>query len=113
MNTKDLDEIKKILLAKKEALLRIVGDKKNQELQEKEVGDEVDAASEGEEKEILFGLTDNEKKLLASTEAALRKIELKNYGLCEGCQSKIPFERLRAMPYARYCIKCQPKFEKK
>ncbi|MBN1384260.1 MAG: TraR/DksA family transcriptional regulator [Elusimicrobia bacterium] len=112
MTAKQLNEIKKILLAKKEDLLKVVRDKKDQELQEKEVGDEVDAAVDSEEKELLFGLTDNEKGLLASIDSALRKIEMKKYGVCEGCASKIPFERLKAMPYANYCIKCQPKFEK-
>ena len=31
--------------------------------------------------------------------------------LCEGCGKRIPKTRLRALPEARYCIKCQQENE--
>ncbi|MDD5687592.1 MAG: TraR/DksA family transcriptional regulator [Elusimicrobia bacterium] len=114
MNAKELSELKKNLIAKKNDLLKVVDGKKQKDLKEEHnVGDEIDAAGESEEKELIFGLTDNEKKLLDFIESALRKIEVGKYGVCERCSSKIPYKRLEAMPYARYCIKCQPKYEQK
>src|SRR3989339_1608664 len=113
MNNKDLNEFKKILNEKKNDLLKAVDHKKQKDLQEPIVGDEIDAAGDSEEKELIFGLTDNEKVMLDSIESALHKMEHDNYGICERCSTKIPTERLKAMPYARYCIQCQPKFEQK
>lgn len=112
MNVKDLNELKKILIAKKSDLLKTVRDKQQKDLQEPNVGDEVDAAGDSEEKELIFGLSGNEKVMLNSIDAALKKIEAGKYGFCENCSAKIPPERLKAMPYARYCMNCQPKFDK-
>jgi len=112
MNAKDLNEQKKILIAKKNDLLKTVKDKQQKDFQEPNVGDEVDAAGDSEEKELIFGLSGNEKIMLNSIDAALKKIETGKYGLCENCSAKILPERLKAMPYARYCMNCQPKFDK-
>jgi DnaK suppressor protein len=113
MNSKEIGELKKLLKDKQDELLKTMKNKKQVDLRESDVGDEVDTAGDSEERELLFGLTDNEKNMFDSIGSAIKKIEVGKYGLCESCSAKIPFERLKAMPYARYCIKCQPKFEKK
>ena len=33
------------------------------------------------------------------------------YGVCEGCQTKIPVARLNALPYSTLCVKCQRDME--
>lgn len=38
---------------------------------------------------------------------AIRKMERGTYGKCENCHSDIPRIRLRALPYARLCVKCK------
>ena len=40
-------------------------------------------------------------------EDALKKIEDGTYGECEQCKGLIPKSRLKALPYARLCLKCQ------
>jgi DnaK suppressor protein len=112
MNAKDLSELKKMLVEKKNDLLKTVKGKQEKDMQEPDVGDEVDAAGDSEEKELIFGLSDNEKVMLNSIDVALKKIDAGKYGLCESCSAKIPVERLKAMPYAHYCMNCQPKFDK-
>ena len=49
--------------------------------------------------------------LLDDVEAALRRIEKHVYGICEGNGERIAIARLKAIPYARYCITCQSRFE--
>ena len=49
--------------------------------------------------------------MLEEVEAALRRIEKGSFGFCEANGEKISVARLKAMPYARYCIKCQARFE--
>lgn len=38
---------------------------------------------------------------------ALDRIRLGDYGICLSCEQKIAPKRLRAVPWARYCITCQ------
>ncbi|HHY39150.1 MAG TPA: hypothetical protein GX507_09530 [Clostridia bacterium] len=35
------------------------------------------------------------------------------FGLCERCRKPIPKERLKAIPYARYCVACQAEEERR
>lgn len=42
---------------------------------------------------------------------ALRRLDEGTYGICEDCEAPISPARLRAMPFARRCIKCQEQAE--
>jgi len=46
---------------------------------------------------------------LADINAALKKIEIGEYGICENCHEPIDPKRLEIMPEARLCLKCQKK----
>ncbi|OGS21640.1 MAG: hypothetical protein A2252_12595 [Elusimicrobia bacterium RIFOXYA2_FULL_39_19] len=111
MNKTQLKELKAVLSEKREDLLKIVSRKKHEDMPDNEIGDEVDSATQSVEKEILFELTNNEKVMLDAIEAALRKIEKESFGACESCAGVITFNRLKAMPWVRYCIGCQKKYE--
>jgi len=50
---------------------------------------------------------------LKDIDAALRKIVEKTYGICEDCGNNVGRERLKAIPYARYCKSCAECREKK
>lgn len=112
MNKKEMEKFKKLLLEKREDLLKIVRAKKEQDLTEAEIGDEIDTASQTSEKELLFEQTDNEKIILDNIESALRRIETGKFGACESCGTDIKEGRLKAIPWVRYCIECQNKAEK-
>lgn len=109
---KDLEEIKLKLDAMREYLSRNVEDKKTLDMLEPEVGDTIDQATQSLDKEILFELSDNERKMLDSIDASLRKMDNGIYGLCEHCKSPIEKKRLKALPSARYCVTCQCGSEK-
>ncbi len=112
MNKKDMLQFKKTLIAKRDDLLAVVKSKKEHDLTDVEIGDEIDSASQNVEKEMLFELNDNEKQILDSIESALRRIEKGSFGLCESCRQKIADKRLTAIPWVRYCIDCQSSSEK-
>ena len=112
MNKRNLEKVKKTLFEKRNDMLRMIKSKKQLDLQEAEVGDEIDSATQNIDKEMLFELTDNEKAVLDAIDAALVKIEKAKYGLCENCRQKISEPRLKAIPWVRYCISCQSKSEK-
>jgi RNA polymerase-binding protein DksA len=49
---------------------------------------------------------------LREVEAAIKRMEMGSYGLCEECDSPIPFERLKVQPTARRDVEHQERFEK-
>ncbi len=49
----------------------------------------------------------NEQSLLGQVEAALTRMDRDEYGICERCGSEVDFARLKAIPYATLCIRCQ------
>ena len=46
---------------------------------------------------------------LKDVNLALKKIKRGDYGICEICKKKIPKNRLKIQPEARFCIKCSKK----
>jgi DnaK suppressor protein len=45
--------------------------------------------------------------------AAIKRVYDKTYGICEICGEYIPEARLKTISYARFCVDCQSKEEKK
>src|SRR3989339_533535 len=106
----DLKTLRNILIEKRDDLSGVVMQKKHSELPENEIGDEVDRATSSVEKEMLFELTNTEKMILDTIEAAIRKMDHSDFGLCESCGKPVSLKRLKAMPWVRYCIDCQKTF---
>jgi len=107
----EIKEIKKHLEALKAEAEARLKDKKNMDMPEAEVGDPIDVAGQSMDKEILFELSGNSHNIIGQIEAALRKIEKGIYGRCELCRQPIPKKRIKALPFARYCVHCQTSSE--
>jgi DnaK suppressor protein len=43
---------------------------------------------------------------------ALDRVEQGSYGMCENCENPIALDRLKNLPYARFCIDCQTALER-
>ncbi|KKB74954.1 MULTISPECIES: TraR/DksA C4-type zinc finger protein [Bacillus] len=61
-------------------------------------------------REQTFEQTD--RNVLQEVEDALERMEDGTYGICEKTGREIPYERLKAVPYARYVIEAQREAEK-
>ncbi len=112
LTRQEIAEIAESLNEMKADISKNVEDKKNLDLLEPEVGDSIDQATQSLDKEILFELSDNERRILRDIDAALRKMEKGTYGLCEHCKKPIEKKRIKALPSARYCMACQSGSEK-
>jgi len=120
---KDLKVFKKIVLEKKEELmddLKHISDDTLRKSQKVASGDisgytyhMADVASDNYDREFSLGLASNERKSLYELDDALKRIEDGTFGICDGCKGIITKIRLKAVPSARLCIKCQQKREKK
>jgi RNA polymerase-binding transcription factor DksA len=70
-----------------------------------------DLGSDNFAQEIAAGMLQNEHDLLLAIDVALDRIDAGRYGICKQCGQEIPEERLKALPYAIYCVSCQKKVE--
>lgn len=71
-----------------------------------------DVATDNYDREFSLGLASKERVVLMDINHALQKIQEGEFGLCESCKKPISKVRLKAMPYARLCLKCQQGREK-
>jgi RNA polymerase-binding transcription factor DksA len=70
-----------------------------------------DLGTENFDEELDLALVENQEQLLADIHDALARIERGMYGRCENCHRKISTQRLEAVPYARYCLRCAKQLE--
>ena len=74
-------------------------------------GHTAELASDESERELSYGRMGSQTEELQEIAAALERIKDGSFGKCETCDGSIPKERLRAIAYARLCVKCQTKEE--
>jgi DnaK suppressor protein len=58
-------------------------------------------------KELFSHQSDAERLHLQFVREALERIPSKDFGLCQSCGEAIDRKRLDAVPWARYCRRCQ------
>jgi DnaK suppressor protein len=66
------------------------------------------AAPEGSEH---LAMVQQQERILAQIEAAIRRHRAGTYGRCAGCGEEIPLPRLKALPFAQRCAPCQEDWE--
>lgn len=69
--------------------------------------DLADVAGDTFEREKGLALESTVQQMLAQVEEALARIESGTYGICQRCGGSIDHARLRALPYAKLCIRCK------
>ena len=119
----DLDHFRKLLEACRK---KIVGDlnhleKDSLNLSQRDASGDLsgysfhiaDMATDNFDREFNLGLASSEQQILNQIDEAIRRIDEGTYGVCEICSKPIVQKRLLAVPYARFCIKCQSEEEKK
>ena len=120
MDKQELQKFKKMLLKKKEDMLKEIQHVEKDSLsksQRESSGDlsaytfhMADVAQDSYDREFSLGIATNvQQKMLYAIEEALKHIEDKTYGICVKCEKPIAKNRLMAIPYANLCVKCQSK----
>ena len=72
-----------------------------------------DLGTDAMEREKMLLFASKEGRYLYRVEDALRRLykDPDGFGLCHNCGNLIDFERLDALPHARYCLDCKLKEE--
>jgi DnaK suppressor protein len=63
------------------------------------------------EQGLTLRLTETQASILRDIDLALQRIQDGTYGVCEAGREQIPKMRLRAVPWAKYCIQCASQHE--
>jgi RNA polymerase-binding transcription factor DksA len=66
-----------------------------------------DRGSDNFARDLMIGILQGSEAELCDIDAALAKIDAGTYGMCESCHVDISKGRLKALPFARLCIKCK------
>ena len=73
--------------------------------------DFADRANNSYNRELMFSLSDTERQMLIHIDGAYKRLDEGSYGRCDHCGEPIGLPRLKALPWARYCINCQEREE--
>jgi len=71
-----------------------------------------DQGTDNFDREFAASLLNNEHDVLYEIEEALRRIDQGEYGVCEMSGKPIERERLKVLPFARYCVAVQSEMER-
>lgn len=108
MDQKNLVKFKKILLEEKQRVLNNTRKSLDEiKVDLDDLPDETDMAATEINQTLAFKLRDRERLLLAKIDAALEKIEVGSFGICESCEEPIEPRRLEARPVSTLCINCK------
>jgi RNA polymerase-binding protein DksA len=117
----DRESFKKTLLLKRREIFQNVFDIEGEALKKSRIdaaGDlssmpihMADLGTDNYEQEFALDLMDSERKILHEIDEALQRVEEGTYGICEGTGQLIPKARLKAQPWARYCVEYARKVE--
>ncbi len=109
MDKRKVKSFRDKLLARREGL---VGQVQAAEIYSRErdseaTQDPADMAANAYNKELLFSMSANDRRLLNLIDEALARIEAGEYGDCVHCGEPVLEKRLEAVPWARHCLRCQ------
>lgn len=62
-------------------------------------------------KESLFERSSQRRTVLRLIEAALKRIADGSFGTCVGCGNEVQDQRLQALPWTQFCLRCQGELE--
>lgn len=110
MSNINIDEFRKVLETKQRELLAGTSDR--DEILIQNAAEDFDRLQQQLNREVAIRNLDRESKLLKEVRAALARIEDGSFGLCLRCEEEIPNKRLKAVPWAAYCVPCQEAIER-
>jgi DnaK suppressor protein len=69
--------------------------------------DPLDITQQAVDREVAVQNLDRESTLARQLRSAIQRVDDKSYGVCLQCEEEIAPNRLKAIPWAEFCIRCQ------
>jgi DnaK suppressor protein len=105
MNQAELNKYKAMLEARQAELS--VGLRNREDIVIEKTSDALDEVQLAGERELAIRTLDRDSNMLRNVKGALARIADGSYGTCLHCEEEIKPKRLEAVPWAKYCIRCQ------
>ena len=105
MSRTELGRYKAILEAKQAELS--AGFVHREDIAIEKTADMLDEAQLAGERELVIRNLHRESALSRSIRSALGRLKDGSYGVCLHCEEEIKGKRLEAVPWTKYCIRCQ------
>jgi len=105
MNQTELNKYKAMLEAKRTELS--AGLRNREDIAIEKTPDAIDEVQLAGERELAIRNLDRESSLLRNVRSALARMAEGTYGICMHCEEEIKPKRLDAVPWTKYCIRCQ------
>lgn len=102
----------KVILQQKLAECRQSMQHNSDDLHIEPVADELDNVVNKGVRELALQGKDRISQTIQRVRAALQRIEYGQFGLCVRCEESISAKRLKALPWAERCIKCEESHER-
>jgi len=71
------------------------------------VADPLDITQQAADREVAVRNLDRESTLARQLRSAIQRVDDGSYGVCLQCEEEIAPNRLKAIPWAELCIRCQ------
>ena len=105
MTQTEINKYKAMLEAKQAELS--AGLRNREDIAIEKTPDAIDEVQLAGERELAIRNLDRESNLLRNVRGALGRVADGSYGICMHCEEDIKIKRLDAVPWTKYCIKCQ------
>ena len=105
MTQTEINKYKAMLEAKQAELS--AGLRNREDIAIEKTPDAIDEVQLAGERELAIRNLDRESSLLRNVRGALTRIADGSYGVCMHCEEDIKIKRLDAVPWTKYCIRCQ------
>lgn len=105
MSNLEVSKFRRLLEAKHSELMSATSNR--DEIAVETAADEIDRLQQHLGREVAVRNLNQQSELLKSVIAALDRIDGEIYGECLRCEGPIPENRLRAVPWASHCVRCQ------
>jgi len=105
MNQTELNKYKAMLEARQTELS--AGLRNREDIAIEKTPDAIDEVQLAGERELAIRNLDRESSLLRDVRMALGRMNDGSYGVCLHCEEEIKPKRLDAVPWTKYCIRCQ------
>lgn len=122
LQKKDQAELRQILEQRREELKTVIASAEDRIREELTFDDSTDSVVDynhpadmvkvDADYEKDLKLVERQRAELALVQQALQRLDDGTYGDCEDCGRAIALQRLKAIPFARFCVACQTRAEK-
>ena len=106
MEVVEVEKFKRALKVQRTVAMHDLGENRDILTAERSA-DELDQTGRSAEREFAILGLNRRSDLLRNIQAALRRIEDETFGTCTNCEETIGQNRLVAVPWTPFCIRCQ------